>query len=86
MLTLKYAQLTNNWLALALGYLLEGVAFAIYPYSLRYNTLRFVTTSWASSSILVSYIGGVIIYDENPSPVSLVGGFLVIVGVLLTML
>ena len=86
MLTLKFSQQNDNAIALTTGYLLEGIAFAIYPYALRYHTLRFVSTSWASSGILVSYIGGYVIYNETPSTTSIIGGMLIIAGVCMTLL
>ena len=86
MLTLKFSQQNDSVVALTVGYLLEGFAFAIYPYALRYHTLRFVTTSWASSSILVSYIGGYIIYYETAGTASILGGLFIIDGVCMTLL
>lgn len=84
MLTLKYSQQHGNLGALTLGYLFEALAFAVYPYSLRYHTLRVVTATWASSSILTSYVGGALLYDEIPSRSSVCGGLLMVVGLGLT--
>lgn len=85
MLLFKFSQNNDSAVALTAGYLLEGFAFAIYPYSLRHHTLRFVTTSWASSSIFISYTGGYLIYGETPSIASTIGGIIIIVGVVMTL-
>lgn len=85
MLLFKFSQNHDSAVALTAGYLLEGFAFAIYPYSLRHHTLRFVTTSWASSSIFMSYTGGYLIYGETPSTASIIGGILIIAGVVMTL-
>lgn len=84
MMLLKWAQLRSNAGALAVGYLLEGTAFAVYPFTLRVHSLRFVSAAWASSSIFASVAGGAIWYAEVPSWVSLCGCGLLVMGVVLT--
>lgn len=86
MLTLKYSQARGNVVALAIGYLLEGGAFAVYPYCLRYTTMRCVTAVWASSSIVTSFVGGAAVYGEVPSASATFGGVLIVVGMFLTAL
>lgn len=85
MLLLKWSQTKGHpWGATLVGYLLEGFAFAVYPYTLRYHTMRAVTAAWATSSIVTSFVGGRLLYGEVPSPLSACGGLLMVVGVGLT--
>ena len=83
MLTLKRGQVMELQYVLACGYLLEAVAFAVYPFALKVYSMRAVSTMWAASSTLTSLVGGWWFYNEVPSLTSVCGCMVVVLGVVM---
>ena len=83
MVLFKCAQLKGRTSLLVGGYVLEGLAFAIYPLSLRRYSLCAVSTLWATGSTVTAVLASGFFDGEMPSLRSLVGCGLVVVGVFL---
>ena len=80
-LALKYAQLQNSRPHMILGYFCEGCAFLIYPLNFQYFSLRFVIIAWSGSSNIVAFLGGIYLFQEQFSFLSLVGCIFNILGI-----
>lgn len=83
MMTLKIAQTRASTPLLISGYVCEIIAFGVYPLALHYYTMRFVSVCWAGSSIITAVSGGYILFNELPNIISIVGCFVVIIGIIL---
>ena len=83
MLTLKYAERNDSVILLAVGYALEGYAFVMYPYCMRFFSLRLIVVSWSAGSNLTAFVSGSILFGENGGILSLLGVLCNITGVIL---
>ena len=81
MLLIKTGESSDTLIILLSGLTLEGLAFAIYPLSMRAYSLKTITVCWAGASTLTSTVGGYIFFNENPSIGSLVGCVLILFGI-----
>lgn len=73
MTTLKMAQSTDSTPLLAVGYLLEGVAFDIYPWCLRFFSLQFVVVAWSAASTATAFVSGLWLFGHAFSWRALIG-------------
>jgi len=78
---IKTGQNKGNLLITITGLMTEGLAFLIYPISMRVYSLRTITICWSGGSILTGVIGGYLLFDEIPSKMSLMGCLFVIIGI-----
>ena len=83
MIALKYAQLRTRRDLLALGYVLEAIAFGVYPLCLTALPLRVVAVCWAASSNVIAFASGVVLFDDSLSVRALLGCACNVLGVVL---
>ena len=81
MILLKLATVHSSARFLFFGYVCEVAAFGIYPASLDFYTLRFVSCMWATSSIFTGVLCGYFMFSEVLTPRSLVGCLMVVSGI-----
>ena len=84
MISIKAGQQSGSVTLQITGLILEGMAFIIYPFSMRVYALRTITVIWAGCSTLTAVVGGYLLFGENPSVASLTGCSIVIFGIFIS--
>ena len=82
-LTLKWSQQHHSWTALAAGYLLESVAFALYPVNMQAFPMALIVVSWSTCSCLAALVGTAALDGTWPTPNALAGTALSLVATVL---
>ena len=80
---IKTGQNKSSILITSIGLSAEGMAFLIYPISMRVYSLRTITICWSGGSILTGVISGYLLFDETPNKMSLIGCLFVLTGIIL---
>ena len=83
MILLKHGERTEHLSILITGYALEGLAFALYPISMRTYPLRVITVCWAGGSTLTAIASGWMIFNEIPNTFSIFGCCVVVLGMII---
>lgn len=84
MLLIKTGESRETIVVLLSGLVLEGLAFVVYPVSMRAYSLKTITVCWAGASTITSVCGGYLFFNEIPTPVSLFGCILILTGIVIT--
>ena len=83
MVALKYSQMYDRVDCMVLGYILEAVAFGIYPFCLKVLSLRLVVVSWSATSNIVAFSSSILLFHDPFSWLACAGCMCNILGVVL---
>jgi multidrug transporter EmrE-like cation transporter len=81
MITIKTGEMRHDMIILTTGLAFEGIAFLIYPMSMRVYPLRTITVCWSGGSVVASVLAGYLYFNETPTLMSLIGCMTVVVGI-----
>lgn len=83
MIALKFSQVHDRVDIMVLGYILEAIAFGIYPFCLKVLSLRLVVVSWSATSNIVAFSSSILLFHDPFSWLACVGCMCNILGVVL---
>lgn len=86
MIVIKTGEIRHDMIILTAGLVLEGIAFLIYPMSMRVYALRTITVCWSGGSVVAGVVAGYLYFKETPTTMSLVGCMTVVIGIIISVM